>query len=488
MKPTQLNRRTKIICTMGPATDSRETLRALIEAGLDCARLNFSHGEFSEHERRIRLLREAAQDAGRPIAILADLPGPKMRIGTIQNGTVQLRRGDPFTLTLREVPGDEREVHLPDKEVFEAVKKGNVLFLDDGLIEIRVEEVTPEEIHTQVVDGGPLSSNKGLVLPGVKLNIPSVTDEDREALRFIARQDIDWVAASFVRHADDVREIRKFLKSQGSMLPIIAKIEKHEAIECLDAILKASDALMVARGDLGVEMPIYRLPLLQKQIINRCNCMGKPVITATQMLDSMIRNPRPTRAEVSDVANAVLDGTDCVMLSGETAVGQYPVETVRMMSQVILQAESSFDYNGARWRDMSLQEDNITDAVSQATCDIARDLNASVILTSTSSGYTARMVSRHRPETPIIGITSNPQTYRRLALTWGVLPVLTPPAYNTDETLETAAQTALDQGIVKEGDLVVITAGVPTGVAGNTNMVKIHRIGTPVLDRTVPPE
>ncbi len=477
-----INRRTRIICTLGPATDSVGVLRALISAGMDVARLNFSHGSFEEHQRRIRLLRIACQSAPRPIAILADLPGPKIRIGQIAGGPIRVRRGNDFTLTLRDVPGDLNEVHLPDREVFEAVQEGNSLFLDDGLIELKVLEHDEENIHTRVVDGGELSSNKGLVVPGITLNMPTITPEDRDALHFIAQQDVDWVAASFIRSAEDVRDIRRILEAEGRPLPIIAKIEKHEAVDQLDNILRASDALMVARGDLGVERPIQEVPILQKEIISRCNATGKPVVTATQMLDSMIRNPRPTRAEVSDVANAVLDGTDCVMLSGETAVGRFPVETVRMMRQIILHAESSLDYDSNPWEHVRSDADLITDTISQATCDIARELKAAAILTSTSSGYTARMVSRHRPITPIIGITPNPHTYRRLALSWGVLPVLTKEVVSTDATLEMAVNTAIERKLVKPGELVVITAGVPTGIAGNTNLLKVHRVGEPMVD------
>jgi pyruvate kinase len=477
-----MNRRTKIICTLGPATDSLTVLRALIAGGLDCARLNFSHGEPEDHARRIEMLRKAAEDVNRPIAILADLPGPKIRVGNIENGPIRLRRGEEFTLTLREVSGDAKEVHLPAHEVFRSVKAGNALFLDDGIIELKVIEVSPSEIRTRVVDGGELSSHKGLALPGVPLDMPSLTAEDHAALDFIAQHDIDWVAASFVRSAEDVRAVRRVLEEKGKPLPIIAKIEKHEAVDCLEAVLEEADGLMVARGDLGVERPIYQVPVLQKQIIARCNYAGKPVITATQMLDSMIRNPRPTRAEVSDVANAVLDGTDCVMLSGETAVGKYPIETVRMMRQILLQAESSLTYKTLDWSSVSHTGDNVTDAISQATCDIAEELNVAAILTATSSGFTARMVSRHRPLTPIIGVTSSPRAYHTLALSWGVLPVLTPAVHNTDETLTSAVQTALDHQVVKPGDLVVITAGVPTGIAGNTNLLKVHRVGAPTQD------
>jgi pyruvate kinase len=478
----QINRRTKIICTLGPATDSVSMLRALISAGMDTARLNFSHGRFEEHERRIQMLRTASENVSRPIAILADLPGPKIRIGLIEAGVIRLRRGEEFTLTQRDVPGTDHEVHLPSPEVFAAVRKGSAIFLDDGLVELRVTDVTPEDIHTKVVDGGELSSHKGLVVPGITLDVPTLTEEDKAALHFIAHHDVDWVAASFIRTAEDILTIRRILEGEGSPLPVIAKIEKHEAVDCLDAILRASDGLMVARGDLGVERPIQEVPILQKQIITRCNAVGKPVVTATQMLDSMIRNPRPTRAEVSDVANAVLDGTDCVMLSGETAVGKYPVETVRMMRQIILQAEGSLDYETMHWSHMRMDADGITDSISQATCDIARDLKATAILTSTSSGYTTRMVSRHRPITPIIGITAEPRTYRRLALSWGVLPILTPKAVNTDETLEIAVRTAEERKLVKPGDLVIITAGVPTGISGSTNMLKVHRVGSPMVD------
>jgi pyruvate kinase len=479
-----MNRRTKIICTLGPATDAPGVLRSLISAGLDVARLNFSHGSFDEHERRIRSVRDASRDLKRPIAILADLPGPKIRIGTIESGTVRLRRSADFTLTLNDVPGDENVVTLHAPAVFKSVRPDHSLFLDDGIIELKVTEVSPTEIRTKVVNGGDLSGHKGLALPGVPLDTPSLTEEDLKALEFISKSgEIDWIAVSFVRSPNDIRDARKELVRLGRPLPLIAKIEQHEAVDNLDEILQEADSLMVARGDLGVERPIYQVPILQKQIIAKCKAVGKPVITATQMLDSMIRNPRPTRAEVTDVANAVLDGTDCVMLSGETAVGKYPNETVRLMRQVILQAEGQLTYKATAGVRLPHSGDEVTEAICQATCDIAYELNAAAIITATRSGHTARMVSRHRPLTPIIGITSEREIYNRLALTWGVSPALTPRARDTDETISFAIETAIERKLVKKGDLVVITAGVPTGVSGHTNLIKVHSVGSPMIDR-----
>ena len=477
-----MERRTKIICTLGPASKSPEAIGALVAAGMDVARINFSHGALDEHEERIERVREASRSAGRPVAILADLPGPKIRIGELPE-PVRLQPGDAFSLMESDGPGDAHRVHLPSVEVFRSVHVGDSLFIDDGLIELQIVEMLPGEIRTQVLSGGQLSSHKGLAAPGVRLDTPSLTDADRVALAFIVSHDIDWVAASFVRAPEDVLAVREVLETAGRPLPIIAKIEKSEAVEQLEGVLDASDGLMVARGDLGVEVPIYQVPLLQKRIISMCNAAGKPAITATQMLDSMIRNPRPTRAEVTDVANAVLDGADCVMLSGETAVGLHPVEAVRLMRQIVREAEGALDPDRFIGMLTPSEAERVTDSISLATCRIASELNAAAILTATSSGHTARMVSRHRPRTPIIGVASDPRIYNRLALMWGVRPVLTPGAANTDETLERAVGVALANGFVKPGDLVVITAGVPTGIAGNTNLIKVHRVGQPMVDR-----
>jgi pyruvate kinase len=469
-------RKTKIVCTIGPASESTAMLRKMIAAGMDVARLNFSHGTFEEHAKRIATLRRLSAEAGRPIAILQDLPGPKIRIGDFRDGHVTLRRGDTFVLTLEDVAGDQSRVQLASPEVHQAAMPGCRLFLADGLLELRVVSKTPSELITRVVSGGDLASRQGVTVPGITIPVAAITNRDVEAVRFGIAQGVDWVAASFVRGPDDVRHLRSIIQEAGSDLPIIAKIEKHEAVRHLDEIIREADGVMVARGDLGVELAIDEVPTIQKSIIAKCNRVGKPVITATQMLDSMIRNPRPTRAEVTDVANACLDGTDAVMLSGETAAGQYPLEAVRMMARIVTRIERSPAYAALFGRFLNGKATTVTDAIGEATVTIAHDLNAAAIMASTYSGYTARMVSRYRPSAPIIGVTGALSSYQRLALSWGVRPLLVAQASSTDETLAFAVDGALRQGLVRKGDLVVITAGVPAGIPGNTNLIKVQTV------------
>lgn len=468
-------RKTKIVCTIGPASESLSTLRKIAAAGMDVARLNFSHGTFQEQEERIQNIRRVSEEMGRPIAILQDLPGPKVRIGEFQSGKVVLRRGAAFVLTSDPSPGDETHVYL-SPEVLEVLQPGMRVYLADGFLELRVTAKTESGVVTKVVTGGELASRQGVAVPKAVIPVKSITEQDVEALRFGLQHGVDWVAASFVREPADILALREVMKQAGAEAPIIAKIEKHEAVYHLDDIIRVADGIMVARGDLGVELPIHEVAVIQKSIIQKCNRAGKPVITATQMLDSMIRNPRPTRAEVTDVANACLDGTDAVMLSGETAVGQYPVESVRMMARIVNAVERSPAYQTLLDARSEAKAETITDAIGEATANIARDLNAAAIMASTYSGYTARMVSRYRPKTPIIGITANPATYRRLALSWGVRPILVENAANTDETILFAVRGALREGLVKSGDLVVITAGVPAGVPGNTNLIKVQTV------------
>ncbi|MGQ9523221.1 MAG: pyruvate kinase [Armatimonadota bacterium] len=469
-------RRTKIVCTIGPASDSPAVLRRMIAAGMDVARLNFSHGTLEDQAARITLLRRLSEEVGRPIAILQDLPGTKIRIGEFRDGRVTLRRGAVFALRRDPSPGDDQGVYLPSPEVWEALKPGDKVFLADGLLELRVFERTESEVLTRVVTGGELASRQGVTVPRVVLPISGITERDVEALRFGLAHGVDWVAVSFVRSPDDLRQVRALVREAGGDVPLIAKIEKHEAVQRLDEIVGEADGVMVARGDLGVELPIHEVALTQKHIIQRCNKAGKPVITATQMLESMTRNPRPTRAEVTDVTNACLDGTDAVMLSGETAAGRYPVEAVRMMAKIVSTAERSTAYSRVFGPHQNARAETITDAIGEATAGIARDLGAAAIMASTFSGYTARMVSRYRPKTPIIGVTANPATYRRLALSWGVRPLLVERAKNTDDTISFAVEGALREGLVKRGDLVVITAGVPAGVPGNTNLIKVQTV------------
>lgn len=466
-------RRTKIICTLGPASSSPSEIRALIDAGMNVARLNFSHGEFEDHARTIRHIRDQARKSRVPVAILQDLPGPKIRIAEIEGGPVYLERGHEFTLTTRVVHGSAREVTLPNDEVRKAVKQSDSIFLDDGTIHLKVLSTSDTDIHTRVLVGGNLSSHKGVAVPGVRLDISAITPRDIEALAFGVKHGVDWIAASFVRSADDVMQLKRHLDDLHSTIPLVAKIEKHEAVGEIDYIIGVADAIMVARGDLGVDLNIWEVPTIQKDIIRRCNRVGKPVITATQMLESMTQNPRPTRAEVTDVANAILDGTDCVMLSGETAVGKYPVETVQMMVEIACNVEATLDHYAILHARMDETEHTVTDAISAASVVVAQRVDAAAILAATSSGSTARMISRYRPKMPIIGVTTRPDTYRRLSLSWGVVPVLAPAAETLEDTLDASFNAARDSGMVKPGDTVVLTGGLPVGEPGHTNLIRV---------------
>jgi pyruvate kinase len=466
--------RTKIVCTLGPSTDHPEVLRAMIRAGMSVARINFSHGDHAAHARRIALVRQVAQEEGAIVAILGDLQGPRWRVGVIEGGYISIAPGQRITLTTRPVPGSPQEVHLPHPELVALVQPGQILLLDDGLLEFRVEEVNGTDVVCRVVRGGTLSSHKGINAPGLPLTLPALTEKDRLDVRFAVEQGLDYLALSFVRTAEDVRALRGLLQELGASIPIIAKIEKREALDNIEAILEAADAVMVARGDLGVEIPPEEVPIHQKRIIRLCNRAGKPVITATQMLNSMVSHPRPTRAEASDVANAILDGTDAVMLSAETATGTYPVEAVQMMARIARIAEEAMPHR--RWLDLIGEPAEVTEAISRATVEIAEQIGARAIVTSTMSGYTARMIARHRPSVPILAVTPVPATLRRLALVWGVQPALMPAVRNTDEMLGAASQAALQSGLAQPGDLLVITAGVPFGRPGHTNLLKVHRI------------
>jgi len=466
-------RRTKIVCTLGPASQSEETMREMIRAGMDVARINFSHGSHEIHARNIALVRRLAREEGQVLAVLCDLQGPKLRVGEIA-AQVTLREGQDFNLTTRPVPGDDQEVNFPHPEVIGDVRPGGRVLLDDGLLELEVVGTTPTDIRCRVITGGPLKSHKGVSLLGVSLNLPSLTEKDREDAAFAIQQGVDYLALSFVRRAEDVSQLRDLLEQNQASIPIIAKIEKREAVEAFEQIIEISDGAMVARGDLGVEAPAEEVPIYQKRIIRLANEVGKPVITATQMLNSMIDNPRPTRAEASDVANAILDGTDAVMLSGETAVGKYPVEAVRVMAKIALTTERILPYR--EWVHKAVLEPSFTptDAISQATCEIALELSAKAIISSTMSGHTARMVAKHRPATPIVAVTPSLEAQRCLALVWGVYPLLVSESAHTDQMIETAVQAALDGGLIEKGDIVVITAGVPLGGPGRTNMLKVH--------------
>ncbi len=475
--------RTKIVCTIGPSSRDEETLRALVDAGMDVARINFSHGTKDEHAENIATIRRIAQEEGMPIAIMADLQGPKLRVGTIDPEPLVLQIGDRLVLTTRPATGKENVVNLPHPDLISDIRVGDPLLLDDGALEFVIEAKGADELVCRVIAGGELLSHKGVAAPRSALcgesHVSSLTPKDRVDAAFAIEHGVDFIALSFVRGKDDIEALRSLIYheiGQENAIPIVAKIEKREALNNFDAILEAADAVMVARGDLGVEVSVQEVPLHQKEIIRKCNAVGKPVITATQMLQSMIANPTPTRAEASDVANAILDGTDAVMLSGETATGHYPVRAVEMMAKISTTIENKM----LRWVDPVSFTDvehthPITDAISDATATIAKELGARLIVTSTWSGYTARQVARERPREPIMAFTPNAATYRRLALTWGVRSVLVPQHEDTDEMIETMARTVLDLRLAQPGELVVITGGIPLGV-GRTNFLKVHRL------------
>ncbi|WCK55511.1 pyruvate kinase [Aneurinibacillus sp. Ricciae_BoGa-3] len=470
-------RNTKIVCTIGPASESIETLKELMEAGMNVARLNFSHGSHEEHGARITAIRQAAKELGKSIAILLDTKGPEIRTGLLAQEVVELKEGESLTLTTEEIMGTAERVSVTYGGLPNDVSSGSTILIDDGLIGLTVESVEGTEIHCRIRNGGPLKSRKGVNVPGVNIGLPGITEKDAQDIAFGIREGIDIIAASFVRKPQDVLEIRKILEMNHADIMIISKIENQEGVENLDEILAVSDGLMVARGDLGVEIPAEEVPLVQKEMIRKCNNAGKPVITATQMLDSMQRNPRPTRAEASDVANAIFDGSDAIMLSGETAAGKYPVEAVRTMDRIARTAETAIAYQEILHREAVKKQTSIPDALSQAVANVAYDLDAAAIITSTESGHTARMVSKFRPKAPIVAVTPHSHVCRKLALIWGVQPLLAEPAETTDEMLDVAVRTAVNAGIVKRGELVVITAGVPVRERGTTNLLKAHIVG-----------
>jgi pyruvate kinase len=468
-----MKQRARIVCTLGPASDRDDVVRGMIRAGMDVARLNFSHGDHPAHMARIARVRRIAKEEHALVALLADLQGPKIRVGDIRGGSISLAAGATFTLTTRPVDGTADQVSIDFPDLPRSLKGGERLLLDDGLIELQVLSSNETDVVTRVVTGGALKPHKGVNLPGVPLQLSALTAKDRADLVFAAEQEVDYIALSFVRRPDDVRELKQLLSARGALIPVIAKIEKVEAIDAIDAILDVSDGVMVARGDLGVEAPPEQVPLFQKMIIRKANAIGKPVITATQMLESMISHPHPTRAEASDVANAILDGTDAVMLSGETAVGAYPVEAVQTMERIADAAGESVQFKHHA-HEIGASGANITDAIGNATCDIARRLNARVIITATRSGFTARMIARHRPATPIFAVTFSEKTQRRLALVWGIQSALIDETTSTDAMIAASLAAAVEQGIARAGDLAVITAGVPSAIAGRTNMIQVR--------------
>jgi pyruvate kinase len=469
--------RTKIVCTLGPATDDEATIRASVEAGMPVARINFSHGTHEDHARQIATVRRVAGEDNRPVAILADLQGPKLRVGLLPGQEIELVPGRTVRLALLDSSEDPGTIPIPHPEVLRDVEAGDRILLDDGILELKVTGRDGQDAAAEVVAGGPLGSRKGLSLPHTRLKMPSVTDKDQVDARFAAERGVDYFALSFVRCDNDVQHLRAFLRDLGSSTPIIAKIEKPEAVECIDAILAVSDGLMVARGDLGVEVPVEEVPLIQKRLIRLANQAGKPVITATHMLDSMMRNPRPTRAEASDVANAILDGSDAVMLSGETAVGRYPVASVQTMARIAALTEQAIPHEEWLRRAFDRVAPSVMEAIGQVASEMASELGAAAIITSTVTGSTARRVASHRPATPIVAPTPRLSTFRELALVWGVVPLLVDEFSDTDTMITTATAAARDKGMVKDGDLVIITAGVPLGGTGLTNIIKVHQVG-----------
>ena len=478
-------RKTKVICTLGPAVDSEEMIRKLILSGMNCARFNFSHGTHESHLETLNRLRRVRDELGRPVATMLDTKGPEIRIKAFEKGPIELKAGSEFVLTTEDLPGDEHKVSVTYQNLHNEVGPGTRILIDDGLIELTVNHIDGQDIHCAVVSGGPLSNNKSINIPGAKIQLPALTDKDREDLRFASENDFDFVAASFIRKPQDIYDIRAELaKWGGERIRVIAKIENQEGVDNFEEILAASDGTMVARGDLGVEIPPYEVPKLQKDMIAKSAAAGKNVITATQMLDSMIRNPRPTRAEVSDVANAVFDGTSCVMLSGETASGKYPIEALELMVKTVTAAENSINYWDRFQRKYELDREVGSQLVDQAICHTccitAMDLSTSAILAATTSGHTARMISRFRPACPILGLTTSEKVRRQLAISWGVVPLLYGSVDSTDRLFSLCVDTARKEGYINVGDRVVITAGVPLSVARTTNLMKVQVVEQPL--------
>lgn len=476
-----MKKKTKIVCTIGPASENVEQLTELMNSGMNVARLNFSHGDFEEHGARINSIREAAKQTGNTVAILLDTKGPEIRTGKLKEGEIHLEKGSEINVSMdEELEGDENRFAVTYPGLIDDVHVGGKILLDDGLVELEVLEILKEqnEIRTRILNSGPLKNKKGVNVPNVSVSLPGITDKDAADIIFGIEQGVDFIAASFVRRASDVLEIRELLeKHDANHIQIIPKIENQEGVDNIKEILEVSDGLMVARGDLGVEIPAEEVPLVQKELIRQCNTAGKPVITATQMLDSMQRNPRPTRAEASDVANAIFDGTDAIMLSGETAAGSYPVEAVTTMNNIALRAESAIDHqmilsNLSRTSDMT-----ITDAISQSVTHTAMNLDVAAILTPTESGYTAKMISKYRPKAPLVAVTSDERVQRMLSLVWGVHAVLGDRSESTDDMLTKAIDNGLKTGAFNRGDRVIITAGVPVGESGTTNLMKVHVVG-----------
>ena len=470
-------RKTKIICTLGPSTDQEGVLRELVANGMNVARFNFSHGSHEEHLGRFEKLKAIREELGLPVAALLDTKGPEIRLRDFKNGTEMLEAGQTFTLTTREVEGTKEICSITYKDLPQDVQPGGTIMLDDGLIKLQIQTVNDTDIVCTVLNSGKIKNKKGVNVPGVHLSMPYMSQRDKDDIIFGIQQGYDFIAASFVRTAQDVYDIRNLLNQYDSNIRIIAKIENREGVNNIDSILAAADAVMVARGDLGVEIDFTELPGIQKTIIDRSFSFGKPIVTATQMLDSMIVNPRPTRAEISDVANAIYDGTSAIMLSGETAAGAYPVEALKTMSAIAERTEQEGFHLRGRMMDSNPGKISVSDATAHAACLTARDVNAAAIVTVSESGTTARLLSKYRPQQPIIACVMREQVQRQLSLSWGITPLMMSLAHSTDELIEMSTALAKENGYLHNGELAVVTAGVPVGVSGTTNMIKIHMVG-----------
>ena len=479
-------RKTKIICTLGPATDNNEVLKELILNGMSVARLNMSHGPHSDHKDRMDKIKKLREELNVPVAILLDTKGPEIRTGNFKNKSVELKTGQFFTLTTKDIMGDETKCSITYKNLYKDIMLGSHILIDDGLIEMKVIEIVNKDIKCEVLNDGEVSSYKGINIPGSSLSLPFLSDKDKSDIAFGVEQDVDFIAASFTRNAHDILQLRAELeKNNCNNIRIVAKIENAEGVNNIDEIIRVSDGIMVARGDLGVEIPLEDIPIIQKKLISKAYSAGKQVITATQLLDSMMKNPRPTRAEATDVANAIYDGTSAIMLSGETAAGHFPVESIKTMATIAERTEEDINYTAIfRKRDIPERQD-VTSAISHATCTTAHDLNAVAILTVSKTGQTARMISKYRPQYPIISGTTDKKVQRQMNMSWGVIPILIDEKNNTDELFEHVVSQAQKSNLLNNGDLVVITAGIPLGVSGTTNMLKVHLVGDVLLSGTV---
>jgi pyruvate kinase len=466
--------RTKIVCTIGPATESIQTLKKLISEGMDAARLNFSHGSHDDHGRMFKTIRKASAEMNVFIPVIQDLQGPKIRVGELADGEITLKRGNTVRITTQNIKGTAERIPTTYKQLTKDVRKMSTILLDDGLIRLEVTRIDGDDVVCRIIEGGVIKSNKGINLPGVEVSSPSITRKDREDLRFGLDLGVDYVALSFVRSPDDIDSLRRTMKRYGKVVPIIAKIEKGEAVDAIEEIIRRADAIMVARGDLGVELPSEDVPLIQKMIINKCNHIGKPVITATQMLESMINKPTATRAETSDIANAVLDGTDAVMLSGETSIGSYPLAAVKTMNNVLRKTEAALTFSYKKLREQTHEPP--AEAIGRAACVLAEQIGASAIVPVTHGGTTARILAKYRPRAIILAVTANRETAHRLNLVWGVQPLLISKMTDTDTTLDNVEHEVAESGMVKKGSFVVYTAGMPMRIMGKTNMLKVSKI------------